>query len=85
MGTHSVCVRRVETQAIPLGVSASRQAACGDALSAGARVLSLGVLRGMADVEAPEAPLELRTVAVSPTEGALRGPVLPTAQADPEA
>jgi len=54
------------------------------ALSAGARVLSLGVLRGMADVEAPEAPLELRTVAVSPTEGALQGPVLSTAQADPE-
>jgi len=54
------------------------------ALSGGMRALSLGVLRGVADVAAPEAPLELRTVAVSPTEGALQGPVLPTAQADPE-
>jgi len=54
------------------------------AISAAARAIALLALRGVRAVEAPEAPLELRTVAVNPSEGALQGPVLPTAQADPE-
>jgi len=54
------------------------------AISAAGRAVSLAALRGVRNVEAPEAPLELRTVAVSPTEGAVQGPILSTAQADPE-
>jgi len=53
-------------------------------ISAASRALALVALRGVRDVEAPEAPLELRTVSVNPTEGAVQGPILSTAQADPE-
>ena len=54
------------------------------ALSALGRAGALLLLRGIRDVAVPEAPLELRTVAVRPNAGALQRPILPTAQADDE-
>ena len=54
------------------------------ALSTGARSLALLALRGVHDVAAPAAPLELRTLAVRPNAGALQRPILPTARADDE-
>jgi len=54
------------------------------ALSSAGRAGALLLLRGVRDVSVPEAPLELRTVAVRPNAGALQRPILPTAQADPE-
>jgi MFS family permease len=53
-------------------------------LSAGIRGGALLLLRGVRDVAVPEAPLELRTVAVRPNAGALQRPILPTARADDE-
>lgn len=55
------------------------------ALSTAGRAGALLLLAGVRDVAVPEAPLELRTVAVRPNAGALQGPILPTAQADEEA
>lgn len=54
------------------------------AISTTGRALALLALRGVRDVSVPEAPLELRTVAVRPNAGALQRPILPTAQADDE-
>jgi MFS family permease len=53
-------------------------------LSVAGRAASLGILRGVRDVSVPEAPLELRTVAVRPNAGAMQRPILPTATADDE-
>jgi MFS family permease len=53
-------------------------------LSTAGRVAALWLLRGVRDVIVPEAPLELRTVAVRPNAGAVQRPILPTAQADDE-
>jgi MFS family permease len=55
------------------------------ALSTAGRAAALLLLRGVREVSVPEAPLELRTVAVRPNAGALQRPILPTAQADDEA
>jgi MFS family permease len=54
------------------------------ATSALVRGAALLLLRGVRDVAVPEAPLELRTVAVRPNAGALQRPILPTARADDE-
>jgi MFS family permease len=54
------------------------------AVSTAGRAGALLLLRGVRDVAVPEAPLELRTVAVRPNAGALQRPILPTAQADEE-
>jgi MFS family permease len=49
-------------------------------LSSAGRAGALWLLRGVREVSVPEAPLELRTVAVRPNAGAVQRPVLPTAQ-----
>ncbi len=46
------------------------------------RALALLLLRRVRDVSVPEAPLELRTVAVRPNAGPMQRPILPTAGAD---
>lgn len=53
-------------------------------VSALGRAAALLLLRRVRDVAVPEAPLELRTVAVRPHAGALQRPILGTAEADPE-
>jgi MFS family permease len=53
-------------------------------LSTAVRGAALLLLRGVRGVTVPEAPLELRTVAVRPNAGALQRPILPTARADEE-
>src|SRR5690606_33221372 len=50
--------------------------------SAAARGAALWALRGVGEVPVPEAPLQLRTVAVRPNAGALQRPILPTATAE---
>ena len=54
-------------------------------VSTAGRALALLLLRRVRDVSVPEAPLELRTVAVRPNAGPMQRPILPTAEADSEA
>ncbi len=54
-------------------------------VSTAGRMLALLLLRRVSDVLVPEAPLELRTLAVRPNAGPMQRPILTTAEADSDA